>query len=103
MVLARVVGTVVSTSKAEQLNNLKLVLLEKVGLPEVEGMGEYVVALDAVGSNEGEVVLYVTGSSARMTEVSKGRPADAVVSAIVDRVDMRERCVYRKGTGGGEG
>lgn len=102
MVLARVAGTVVSTAKAQQLNDLKLLMVEKVSVPELTGTGEYLVALDAVGAAEGELVFAVTGSSARMTDVSKGRPTDATVTAIVDRIDLGEVCVYRKSRGDDE-
>lgn len=99
MVLAKVVGTVVSTAKAEQLESLKLLLLEKITIPDMKGTNEYVVALDAVGANIGEVVFYVTGSSARMTDVSKGKPSDATITAIVDNIDMHGKMIYRKAAG----
>ena len=36
----------------------------------------------------GEVVLYATGSSARQTGLTDGRPVDAVIMAIVDEYDV---------------
>ncbi len=97
MLLARVAGTVVSTHKAEDLTGLKLLMLEKLDPRTMKGTGGHVVALDGVGANVGEVVFYVTGSSARYTEVSKGKPTDATVTAIVDTVELEGRTVYRKG------
>ena len=47
-----------------------------------------VVAVDAVGAGAGEVVLYATGSSARQTGLTDGRPVDAVIMAIVDEYDV---------------
>lgn len=99
MVLAKVVGTVVSTAKAKQLGSLKLLVLEKVILPGLTGSGEYVVALDAVGANKGELVFFVTGSSARMTDVSSGKPSDATITAIVDSVELEGTTVYHKDGG----
>lgn len=96
MILARVVGTVVSTAKAEQLAGLKLLLLEKVELSPFQGTDDFVVALDAVGAGVDELVFYVTGSSARMTETSKARPTDATVIAIVDSIDKDGTLVYSK-------
>ena len=96
MVLARVVGTVVSTAKARQLEDLKLLVVEKVSLPELDGNGEHLIALDAVGANDGELVFCVTGSSARMTDISNGRPSDTTITAIVDSIDMDGAAVYRK-------
>ena len=50
--------------------------------------GKLVVAADAVGAGEGEVVLYASGSSARQTVATKDRPVDAVIMAIVDEVEV---------------
>lgn len=96
MVLARVSGTVVATHKPASMQGLRLLLLEKVDATTMKGKGDYVVAIDAVGANAGEIVFYVTGSSARMTEATKGRPSDATVVAIVDEVEQDGAFVYRK-------
>ena len=48
----------------------------------------YVVAVDGVGAGVGEVVMYASGSSARQTEMTRDRPYDAVVMAIVDMWDV---------------
>jgi microcompartment protein CcmK/EutM len=83
MLLAKVVGTVVSTRKDPKIDGLKLLILRQLN-PETLAEGGYVVAHDAVGAGVDEVVLYASGSSARQTEVTKDRPSDAVVMAIVD-------------------
>jgi microcompartment protein CcmK/EutM len=96
MVLARVSGTVVATQKPASMEGLRLLLLEKVDAATMKGTGDYVVAIDAVGANAGEIVFYVGGSSARMTEATKGRPSDATIIAIVDEVEQDGSSVYRK-------
>lgn len=101
MVLARVTGTVVSTQKTEQLQGLKLLLLEKIDPVTLKGKGDYAVAIDSVGANAGEIVFYVTGSSARMTETTKGKPSDATIIAIVDLVEKEGRYLYQKSSGEG--
>ena len=58
--------------------------------------GSAVVAVDAVGAGQGEVVLFATGSAARQTVATKDRPCDAVVMAIVDSVEIGDRQVYDK-------
>ena len=58
--------------------------------------GGYVIAVDAVGAGVGEVVLYATGSSARQTQTTDGRPCDAVVMAIVDTWEVDGEEKYRK-------
>ena len=68
-----------------------------------EQTGSYVVAVDAVGAGVGEVVLYASGSSARQTQMTKDRPCDAVIMAIVDMWDVGGDTKYHKGreaTGG---
>ena len=96
MVLGRVCGTVVSTQKAEQLTGLKLLLVEKIDPVSLKGKSDYAVAIDSVGANAGEIVFYVTGSSARMTETTKGKPSDATIIAIVDAVEKEGAYLYRK-------
>jgi microcompartment protein CcmK/EutM len=59
--------------------------------------GGYVVAVDTVGAGVGEVVLYASGSSARQTELTRDRPVDAVVMAIVDSWDVAGEIRYHKG------
>ena len=59
--------------------------------------GSYVVAVDAVGAGVDEVVLYASGSSARQTELTRDRPCDAVIMAIVDSWDVGGEVKYHKG------
>jgi microcompartment protein CcmK/EutM len=101
MTLARVTGTVVSTHKAESLKGLRLLLLEKLDPITMKGKGDFVVGIDSVGANSGEIVFYVTGSSARLTETTKGKPSDATVIAIVDQIERGGSYVYKKGFGEG--
>ncbi len=96
MLLARVKGTVVSTHKTESMKGLKLLLLEKIDPVSLKGKGDYVVGIDSVGANAGEIVFFVTGSSARMTETTKGKPSDATIIAIVDAIEKDGAFTYRK-------
>ena len=95
MLLAKVLGTVVSTRKEKSVEGLKFLLLRQVNL-EGEVSGGIVVAADVVGAGVGEMVLYATGSSARQTEVTENRPCDAVVMAIVDNWEVGGEIKYRK-------
>ena len=87
MKLGKVIGSVVSTRKDPSLESLKLLIVENLA-PSLEREGGYVVAIDSVGAGVGEVVLSATGSSARLTAVTKDRPVDAVIMAIVDSFDI---------------
>lgn len=96
MVLARVTGTVVSTHKSKHLSDLRLLLLERINPVTMQGKNEYVVGIDDVGANAGEIVFYVTGSSARLTDTTKGKPSDATIIAIVDGIENGGLFTYRK-------
>lgn len=86
MVLSQVKGHVVSTAKVDSLGGKKLLLVEIVSVRQ-EGLvrtRRHMVAMDAVGAGEGELVLVVQGSSARLAEGFKDTPADAVIVGIID-------------------
>ncbi len=95
MILAQVIGTVVSTRKDTGLLGLKLLLVREVDA-SFKPAGAYVVAADAVGAGTGELVMVAQGSSARLTEVSKERPVDAVICGIVDSVETGGKDTYLK-------
>jgi len=96
MILAKVVGTVVSTHKEKSMEGLKFLVLQQVDLDGSETEG-FVVAADAVSAGWGEMVLYATGSSARQTVFTEKRPCDAVVMAIVDNWEVNGKIKYKKG------
>ena len=95
MLLGRVAGTVVASRKEETLEGLKFLVIKQLNVEEAE-TGGYVVAADAVGAGVGEIVLYASGSSARQTEMTKDRPCDAVVMAIVDTWEVGGEVKYTK-------
>lgn len=96
MFLAKVIGTVVSTRKEESMQGMKFLLLKQVDLEGIPSGGN-VVAVDAVGAGIGEMVLYASGSSARQTVLTKDRPCDAVIMAIVDNWEVSGEIKYKKG------
>ncbi|MCZ6702747.1 MAG: EutN/CcmL family microcompartment protein [Ignavibacteria bacterium] len=87
MFLGKVIGTVWSTKKDEKLVGAKFLIVKKLDLKLVE-KNDFVVAVDSVGAGEGEVVLVATGSSSRQTEFTQDKPVDAVIMAIVDKLDI---------------
>ena len=95
MLLGTVVGTVVSTRKEPLLTGSKFLLVRGMDL-DGKPTSTLVVAVDAVGAGPGEVVLYASGSSARQTEMTKDRPVDATIMAIVDEVEVDGKLKYRK-------
>ena len=95
MLIGKVLGSVVATQKDEKLANLKLLVVQvhdQTNAPK----DQYVVAVDSVQAGVGDMVLYATGSSARQTTLTDGRPCDAVVMAVVDSWDLGGLNVYEK-------
>ncbi|MEN8223303.1 MAG: EutN/CcmL family microcompartment protein [Acidobacteriota bacterium] len=99
MILAKVIGTVVSTQKESSMDGLKFLLLQQID-SDGKLKGGIVVAADAVDAGPGEIVLYASGSSARQTKSTENRPCDAVVMAIVDNWEIDGNLVYKKGAEG---
>jgi microcompartment protein CcmK/EutM len=93
MKMGRVVGSVVATRKDPSLVGVKLLVVENLS-PEMKSEAGYVVAVDVVGAGANEVVLYASGSSARQTPVTRDRPVDAVIMAIVDSFEAHGKNVH---------
>lgn len=55
-----------------------------------------VVAFDAVGAGEGEVVLIVSGSSSRQTALTDNKPSDTAIIAIIDYIDLKKKRIFDK-------
>jgi microcompartment protein CcmK/EutM len=84
------------------MEGMKFLVVRQLDTDNVE-TGGYVVAVDTVGAGPGEVVLYASGSSARQTELTRDRPVDAVIMAIVDSWDVAGDERYHKGREEGAG
>jgi ethanolamine utilization protein EutN len=104
MFIARVTGNVVASQKDKVLNGQKLYIVEPLNVKYDEATkqpaslgntGRAIVAIDVVGCGEGQLVLVVQGSSARMTDVTKNLPADAVIVGIVDSAEYAGKTFYQ--------
>jgi microcompartment protein CcmK/EutM len=89
MFLGKVVGTIWATRKDEELVGMKFQLVKHVGL-DYKVKDTFVVAVDTVQAGVGDIVLVCSGSSARQTAVTKNKPVDAVIMAVVDKLDITE-------------
>lgn len=97
MIICKVVGSIVSTTKAEKLKGKKLLIVQPLDLKTIVDDGKPLVAIDTVGAGVGEVVLLVSGSSARQTEITNGVPADAAIIGIVDQIEIQGDLTFTKG------
>lgn len=96
MQIARVKGNVVSTNKAEKMIGMKLLVVKPIDLDTMEEKGALVVAVDAVGAGENEVVMLVGGSSSRQTANTDNKPVDMAIVAIIDHIDIQGKRVFEK-------
>lgn len=82
MIVGKVIGSIVSTRKNENLVGNKFMVVEPL-----EGMGNpenKIVAIDNIGAGIGELVLVATGSAARIGCNMESSPVDAAIVGIVD-------------------
>ncbi len=89
MFLGKVIGTVWATRKDEELIGMKFQIVKHIGL-DYKLKDTFVVAVDTVQAGAGDVVLVCSGSSARQTNLTKNKPVDAVIMAVVDKLDIIE-------------
>lgn len=82
MLIGKVIGSVVSTRKNENLVGNKFMVVE---IPEsMEAGKKKIIAIDNIGAGVGEVVLVATGSAARIGCGMADTPVDAAIVGIVD-------------------
>ena len=86
MIIARILGTIVSTQKDERLHGKKLLIVRPINV-DGSDQNSYVVAVDTVGAGYHERVLVVAGSSARLAEGLKDTPVDAAIIGVIDTID----------------
>ena len=95
MIFGKVIGTVVSTKRSDDIPGAKYLLIESCN-QRAEPRENYLVALDALSAGVGELIILSQGSSARQTAISYKKPVDAIVVGIVDLVDERGELVFKK-------
>jgi ethanolamine utilization protein EutN len=101
MFVAKVTGSVVATQKTASMVGHKLLIVEPYRIDAKDRnrlvtTGRTFVAVDTVGAGEGEYVLIVQGSSARLTPETKSLPVDATIIGIVDSVQVDHTCVFNR-------
>lgn len=99
MFLARVIGSVIATQKVASMKGSKLLTVEPMRVDPAQrdkliGTGRTFVCVDTVGAGQGEMVLIVQGSSARMTPEVEKLPVDATIIGIIDSVNVENRVIF---------
>lgn len=99
MIVAKIIGHVVSTTKDHRLNGKKLLVVQPVELESMDMDGKPLVAVDTVGAGQGEIVMVVSGSSARQTDLTAGTPVDAAIIGIIDQIELHGQLTYHMNQG----
>lgn len=94
MFIGKIVGSVVATQKTESMRGSKLMMIEPYVVdPKTRDRlvttSRSLVAVDVVGAGEGQFVLAVQGSSARMTPETKPLPVDCTIIGVIDSVVLQ--------------
>ena len=93
MIFGKVVGTMVSTVKADKLKGVRYRLIEKCD-QRGNKLNDFLIALDMVNSSENDVVLLAQGSSCSWTKLTKDKPVDSIIVGIVDLIDEKGKVTY---------
>jgi microcompartment protein CcmK/EutM len=83
MQIARVIGTVVATVKNEALEGRKFLLVQTLDA-DLKAKGTPMIALDAVGAGEGELVFWCRGKEASFPFKRDETPTDCTIVGIID-------------------
>ncbi|TWU17674.1 Carbon dioxide concentrating mechanism protein CcmL [Novipirellula galeiformis] len=99
MFIAKVIGSVVSTQKVSTMTGHKLLVVEPYRLEgekreSLVTTGRTFISVDTIGAGEGDFVLIVQGSSARLMPETNPLPIDACIIGIVDTVHIDKQSVY---------
>jgi ethanolamine utilization protein EutN len=90
MLIARVIGTVVSTQKHRKFEGAKLMLVQPLNADDTP-RGTALLAIDGVGAGVHEKVLVVLeGRAAGEALGRKAAPVDAAIVGIIDTVSLYE-------------
>ena len=81
MIIGKVIGSIVSTRKQDNLIGNKFMVIEPINT--MNGEHKQLVAIDNIGAGIGEIVLVALGSAARVGGAETA-PIDAAIVGIVD-------------------
>ena len=95
MLIAKVIGTTVSTIKEPSLEGRKLLILRQTSV-DGKPIGKPYVAVDTLDAGIGDLVLTAHGSSGRMSHLTTNRPVDAVIMAVIDHLSVGGEVTYQK-------
>ena len=95
MIIAKVMGTAVASVKHAALSSTKLLIICPASI-DGDTSGDPFLAVDLVGSGQGELVIVSQGSSARLATDYKNSPVDAAIVGILDSLQYDDKLRFRK-------
>ena len=87
MEIGKVVGSITSVSKIEELKSVKLFLVQLVD-SELKLKEDFVVAIDSVGAGHQDMVVITGGSGSRFTDITEPTHTDASIIARIDNLEV---------------
>ena len=85
MRLGRIIGKMWATAKVESLKGIRFHVMQPL-----DHHSKPIVAIDAIGAGEGEMVFWVGGGDAILTIPGRRLPSDASIVGIVDQLNTAE-------------
>ncbi|CAL7959268.1 ethanolamine utilization protein EutN [Gammaproteobacteria bacterium] len=95
MQLAKVIGTVVATTKDSALAGLKIMMIQPL-TDELKSSGGPIAAIDTVQAGVDDLVHWVTAREAALALPDSFVPVDAAITGIVDQVNSDSKGIEDK-------
>ena len=87
MEIGKVVGSITSVSKIDELKPVKLFLVQLFD-GNLKPKEDYVVAIDPIGVGNEDMVIITGGSGSRFTEITEPTHTDASIIARIDNLEV---------------
>ncbi|MCJ7473094.1 MAG: EutN/CcmL family microcompartment protein [Actinobacteria bacterium] len=87
MEIGKVVGSITSVSKIDELKPVKLFLVQLVD-SDLKPIEDYIVAIDSIGVGGDDMVIITGGSGSRFTEITEPTHTDASIIARIDNLEV---------------
>ena len=87
MEIGKVVGSITSVSKIDELKPVKLFLVQLLD-GNLELKKDYIVAIDPIGVGNKDMVIFTGGSGSRFTEITEPTHTDASIIARIDNLEV---------------
>jgi microcompartment protein CcmK/EutM len=87
MEIGKVVGSITSVSKIDELKPVKLFLVQLLD-GDLKLKEDYVVAIDPIGVGNEDMVIITGGSGSRFTEITEPTHTDASIIARIDNLEV---------------